>query len=104
MMARRIDRNLVSLSMFGYLVWLTVVSVVHADGKFLYINCDTLSYCNGVGWLPVARSCQHLGSCAQLESREGVEPLPLRLGLWVKNKLFNQHSETYSTIPTWFSK
>ncbi|XP_023831413.1 sarcoplasmic reticulum histidine-rich calcium-binding protein [Salvelinus sp. IW2-2015] len=48
MMARRIDRNLVSLSMFGYLVWLTVVSVVHADGRVFLLDQRNTSDSGGL--------------------------------------------------------
>nr|XP_046183313.1 sushi domain-containing protein 5-like [Oncorhynchus gorbuscha] len=48
MMARRIDRNLVSLSMFGYLVWQTVVSVVHADGRVFLLDQRNTSDSGGL--------------------------------------------------------
>ncbi|XP_070996491.1 sushi domain-containing protein 5-like [Oncorhynchus clarkii lewisi] len=48
MMARRIDQNLVFSSMFGCLVWLTVVSVVHADGRVFLLDQRNTSDSGGL--------------------------------------------------------
>ncbi|KAM9414469.1 uncharacterized protein ACWYII_023791 [Salvelinus alpinus] len=48
MMARRIYQNLVFSSMFGCLVWLTVVSVVHADGRVFLLDQRNTSDSGGL--------------------------------------------------------